>query len=320
MNSLFAGRTIKLLPLLAALVSLSLSAYLRQTSAQSPKVETRSTSKWEWSDDGWKRRVEIHGNAEFTDDYSDVSNLSEGGFLAIEEFQQGESRRFEVRRDTAGQLVRRYFVGGEVRPLDEKARQWLAGLLLIAVRQGAIDVDKRVSSIIRQRGINGVLAEIAGISGDYAKGRYFQALLKKDNLSRADLQRALDAAGAQISSDYEKANILKNTADTFLDEPMLRGSFFQTVATVHSDYERRGVLSALIKRKNLSGEVLAHLLEAASGISSDYEKATFLLQASNLYTADANLRSAFLKTVETIKSDHERGRVLSALLRRKQIG
>jgi hypothetical protein len=32
------------------------------------------------------------------------------------------------------------------------------------------------------------------------------------------------------------------------------------------------------------------------------------------------LKSEFLKVVETIKSDYERGRVLSALLKNKQIG
>jgi len=62
------------------------------------------------------------------------------------------------------------------------------------------------------------------------------------------------------------------------------------------------------------------MLDSAAGLSSDYEKATFLLEVSNAYTGDAHLRGAFLKAVETIKSDHERGRVLSALLKNKQIG
>jgi hypothetical protein len=42
-----------------------------------------------------------------------------------------------------------------------------------------------------------------------------------------------------------------------------------------------------------------------------------LLEASNAYTGDARLRNAFLKAVETIKSDYERGRVLSALLKKQ---
>jgi hypothetical protein len=55
-------------------------------------------------------------------------------------------------------------------------------------------------------------------------------------------------------------------------------------------------------------------------MSSDYEKATLLLEVSNSYTGDTRLKGLFLKAVETIKSDYERGRVLSALLKNKQIG
>ena len=125
----------------------------------------------------------------------------------------------------------------------------MAGLLLTAVRQGAIDVDTRVARILRQRGVSGMLEEIGNISGDYGKRIYLQALFKSENLSRADLQRALRAMGAQISSDYEKASILKNTAVAFLDDSTLRDVFFQMIATIKSDYERRGILSALLKRR-----------------------------------------------------------------------
>jgi hypothetical protein len=64
---------------------------------------------------------------------------------------------------------------------------------------------------------------------------------------------------------------------------------------------------------------LRDVLRQMRTISSDYEKATFLIAVSNVYTGDSRLKSAFLKAVETIKSDYERGRVLSVLLKNKQI-
>ena len=66
--------------------------------------------------------------------------------------------------------------------------------------------------------------------------------------------------------------------------------------------------------------MLRLLLDSATEMSSDYEKATLLVEVSNAYTGDSRLKSAFLKAVETIKSDYERGRVLSVLLKNKQIG
>lgn len=305
--------------LLALSSALVLSLSDSRSFAQTRNAETRTTSKWQWTDDGFRQRVEISGKAEFADDYTDVSSVSEGGFVRIEEDRNGQTRRLEVRRDAGKQMVRTYYVNGAAHVFDDNAKKWLAEILLQAVRQGSIDVDKRVQTLLRQRGVNGLLEEIGHISGDHGKRIYFEALIKNQSLSTKEREKVLPEVARQISSDYETANILKNTASLFLDDSTLSNVFFQTLETIKSDYERRGVLSSLLKRKNLSEAVLNHLLESAARISSDYEKATFLLEASNLYTADSRLRSAFLKTVETIKSDHERGRVLSALLRNKQI-
>lgn len=388
MNNFKLRQTIKLVLLgLAASCSLLWSGNPDQILAQTVKTDSKNTTRWEWSDDGWRRRVEIQGKAEFNEDYSDVSGISEGGFLILEEDHNGQLQRLEVRRDQSGQLVRRYFFNGESRALDENGRKWVAALLLTAVRQGAIDADGRVKTLLRQRGVTGVLEEIASIGGDHAKRIYFLALLKNGSLNRGDLQKVLEATRTQISSDYEKANLLKHSADLFLADLTLSKSYFQVVSTIYSDYEQRQTLSALLQKKNISeavlgqmldslatissdyekanllkqgadvflghsslsnaffkavstinsdyehrqilsallkknmsAAVLAQMLDSLAAISSDYEKATFLLEASRLYTGDASLRNAFLKATETIKSDHERGRVLSALLRNKQIG
>jgi hypothetical protein len=378
----------RILWLLTSCAALLFSMPLIGIHAQKSRDETQSTMRWEQTDDGLKRRFEIRGKAEFTDDYTDIKSISEGGWVIIEEHRDSQSYRYEVRRDVAGQLTRNFYVNGAARPLDETTRSWLAKFILDAVRQGGFDADKRVQRILAQRGVAGVLAEINQISGDYAKRRYYEELLKQGNLDATALRDVLrqvardissDYEQAQlliavapmltgkdaaiqpffdavatiksdyehsrvlkvvlkqstpskalltliagstkaISSDYEKAGVLKGVAAVYLDDPTLRELFFQTVASIGSDYERRGVLTTLVKTKNPSEEVLRLLLDAATGISSDYEKATFLVEVSNVYTGDTRLRSAFLKAVESIKSDYERGRVLSVLLKNKQIG
>lgn len=355
--------------------------------AQKTQDDSHTTMRWEHSDNGERFRLEIRGKAEFTEDYTDIRSISEGGYVRIEEDRNGLSRRFDIRRDANGQLQRTYYVNGEARPLDEAGRTWVGKIILDAVRQSAIDVDKRVPTILRKQGVKGVLEEITLIRSDYAQRHYFEALIKYGNLNTADLQNVLHQAALQISSDYEqaqlligvatqltekapaasaffeatgtiksdyerkrvlttllkqgnpsrevlvqvarsaadissdyeKASVLKEVAGVYLDDPGLRIVFFQTVNAINSDYEHRGVLSALLKKTRLSEAVLSGMLESATRISSDYEKATFLLEASNAYTGDARLRDAFLRAVETIKSDYERGRVLSALLKNKQI-
>ena len=297
----------------AAMVGASISA-----AAQAKKDQSTSTSKWEWTDDDWRMRVAVNGKAEFTEDYSDVRSVSEGGFVRIEEERGGETRRIEIRRDADGQVVRSYSVNGESRALDSKGREWMANILLKALRHGSIDVDPRVRQLLRQGGVTRVLQEMEQVKGDYAKRVYFTSLVKNEGLSASDRQRVLAEVGRQITSDYERAGFLKKTAPIFLNSES-SAAYFQNVDTIRSDYERRGVLSSLLKQKDLSEKLLGLVLDSASRLGSDYEKATLLIQASNLYTGDTLLRSAFLRAIETIKSDHERGRVLSALLKNKQI-
>lgn len=382
------GTTKAILFTLAFSVSLVLAAKTIGSHAQTQKGDSHTTMKWEHSDNGERFLMEIRGKAEFNDDYTDIRSVSEGGYVIIEEERNGQSRRFDLRRDASGQLQRTYSVNGQTRAMDEAGRAWVGKIILEAVRQSALDVDKRVQTILRRQGVKGVLEEIALISSDYAQRHYFQSLIKFGNLNTTDLQNTLrDAArqissdyeqaelliavaeqltdkepaaaaffeatatiksdyehkrvlvallkkskpsrevlvqvaasAASISSDYEKATVLKEVANVYLDDAALRTVFFQTVDAIGSDYEHRGVLSALLKKTKLTDEVLTGMLESATRISSDYEKATFLMEASNAYAGDARMHTAFLKVVETIKSDYERGRVLSALLKNKQIG
>lgn len=182
--------------------------------------------------------------------------------------------------------------------------------LLIAVADRVIVKDAAAAAFFEAAGT---------IKSDYERKRVLTTILKQGTPSRELLIQVAKSA-ADISSDYEKASVLKELSGIYLDDPALRAIYFQAVNAISSDYEHRGVLSALLKKSKVSDDVLAGMLESAMRISSDYEKATFLLEASNAYTGDARLRTLFLKAVETIGSDYERGRVLSVLLKNKQIG
>src|ERR1051325_11130919 len=103
------------------------------TSAQKPAHETRSTMRWEQNDDGSRISVEIQGKAEFTDDFSDISDVSEKGYVRIEEEHSGQSRRYEVRKNSDGRLDRTYAINGVAHAVDQEARTWIARFVLDAV-------------------------------------------------------------------------------------------------------------------------------------------------------------------------------------------
>lgn len=191
--------------LLASFVALLIAAPVPQLRAQ--KNETQSVTRWEQSDTdiGLRRRLETRGKLEFTDDYTDIKSVSEGGWVIIEEQRDRQSYRYEVRRDAGGQLQRLFYVNGVAQPIDASAKAWLAKFVLDAVRQGGFDAEKRVKTILGQRGVAGVLAEIDQIHGDYAKRIYYQELLKQGNLNGNALRDVLKQMARNISSDYEQA-------------------------------------------------------------------------------------------------------------------
>ncbi len=341
--------------LLASFFALLIAAPLPGLHAQTSREESQSKTTWVQQDGGQKRLLEIRGKAEFNDDYTDIKSVTEGGWVIVEERTNSQWFRYEVRRDPAGEITRAFYANGAARPLDEGAKSWLSKFVLDAVRQGGFDAEKRVQRILEQRGVAGVLAEINLISSDYAQRHYYEALLKQANLDGAALRDVLRQVARDFSSDYELAQLLIHVAPVLVaGKDAAIQPFFDAVATIKSDYERsrvlktimkeetpssavlvlvasstktissdyerRGVLSALVKTKNQSEEVLRLLLDSAAAMSSDYEKATLLMEVSNAYTGDTRLKGLFLKAVETIKSDYERGRVLSALLKNKQIG
>jgi hypothetical protein len=346
----------RILWLLASFIAVLIAAPMPRLQAQKTRDETQTITRWEHSDSdiGLRRRFEALGKPEFTDDYTDIKNVSENGWVVIEEHRGSQSYRYEVRHDASGQLLRLFYVNGKAQPIDAAGKAWLAKFVLDAVRQGGIDADKRVKTILERRGVAGVLEEIDQIQGDWAKRLYYEQLLKQANLDGAGLRDVLRQMARNISSDYEQAQLLTAVAPLLTGKEAAIQPYFDAVATIKSDYERsnvlktimkqdkpssallvlvasatktissdyerHGVLSALAQTKNQSEEVLRMLLDSAAAMSSDYEKATLLLEVSNAYTGDTRLKGLFLKAVETIKSDYERGRVLSALLKNKQIG
>ena len=344
----------RVLWLLASCIALLIAAPMPGLHAQKSREETQSKTTWIQQDGDQKRLLEIRGKAEFTDDYTDIKDVTEGGWVIVEERTDRQWFRYEVRRDPAGQITRAFYANGAARPLDDSAKVWLSKFVLEAVRQGGFDAEKRVQRILERQGVAGVLAEIKLISSDYAQRRYYEALIKQAKLDATGLRDVLRQVGRDFSSDYELAQLLIGVAPMVTGKDAAIQPFFDAVTTISSDYERsrvlktimkedapssavlvlvasatksissdyerHGVLSALAKTKNQSEEVLRMLLDSAAAMSSDYEKATLLLEVSNAYTGDTRLKGLFLKAVETIKSDYERGRVLSTLLKNKQIG
>jgi hypothetical protein len=326
-----------------------------QSTSVQQTTKDDGTSNWTWNhtetDKGLRIKVRIQGRVEFNDDYTEITKISDGGSISIFEERNGVSRKFEASPAADGSLKRSYFVEDKATAFDNEGRQWLTRMLLETVRQSAYDARLRVQRLLQKRGAGGVLEEISQIRSDYAKRIYFVELLNATELDGVTAQRMIQQATREVSSDYEKAQILMKAGEKYLTNEAIRASYLEGVNTISSDYEKARVLITLLAKGDLGKETLRQvihatslissdyektrvlmkvaasggddetvvkaLLEASRSVQSDYEKARLLVQAAQGSLQNDATRTAYLEGVRTISSDYEKGRVLQTLLKQK---
>jgi hypothetical protein len=276
------------------------------------------TNENEWvmnhSDNGQEFNLKIKGKPEFTEDYSDLKSLSPGGSMTIEEKTPSGSRKLEITAGADGQLQRKYSVNDAAREIDGEGKQWVAGVILNAVRQSGYDAERRVTKLFERGGATAVLEEVALIKGDWAKGLYLKELLKGRQLDAASAKKVVGVVAHDISSAYEKGQVLGAVGGKYLDDKGTLDEFVAAITTIDSDYERGQALARLVKDRKLTAEQLKVLVPAAAKMSSDYEKAQALVGILKASSAEAVAEPAFFDGINGISSAYERAKVLSAVL------
>ncbi|MEW6209104.1 MAG: hypothetical protein AB1631_12105 [Acidobacteriota bacterium] len=275
-----------------------------------PSDQTRrSNSNWMWnhSDDSVRLRINVNGRVKFADDYSDVTAITDGGSIEVTEERGGVKRRFEA-RSSNGAITRSYFVQGQRRPIDDEGRAWLKEILSEAAFQSGYDAPERVRRLMDEKGADAALAEISRLRSDYVRRIYFNELLKDDRLDSSTRQRAIRQAAREMSSDYEKAELLIKASE----KPSNESAIIEGADSISSSYEKGRVLAALLRRSDLDRNTLAAIIRSATSISSDYEKAQFLIKAAEKRAVS----DAIIEGADSISSDYEKGRVLATLLKK----
>jgi beta-lactamase regulating signal transducer with metallopeptidase domain len=262
---------------------------------------------------GWTSvSITIDGAVEFTEDDTDVKSLSPNGHFRLEDGGLLSKRAYEVKADTAGNLIRLYSVGWSTKPMDEEGRAWLAHTLPQVIRDSGIAAGPRVARILRQGGPQAVLAEIGSIHRDGSKRVYLEQLFAQATLKPSELK---DAAGLirSISSDGDKAQVII-TVDANYFSADLRSHLFDAAESIHSDGDKRRVLSDIVKKDGGSSETLARSARAARHISSDGDKAEVLIEMASPYGPGGGVDMAYFEAANSISSDGDHARVLSKLL------
>ena len=284
-------------------------------------TRTVDTNEHEWtinqSDNGREFNLRIKGKPEFTDDYTDLKSLPSGGSVTIEEKTPSVTRKLEIKPGADGKLQRFYWVNGAPHELDSEGKQWVSAIILDAVRQSGYDAERRVARLFEHGGAAAVLDEVAQIKGDYAKSVYLRHLLKDRQVDAAAARRVVQMAARDISSAYEKQQVLAALAGKYLDDKETLAEFAASIPTINTDYERGQALAALVKDRKLTSDQLKIVVPAVAKMSSDHDKANALLGLLKAGGTEAVAQPAFFEAVNGIHSAYDRARVLSAVLAAK---
>jgi beta-lactamase regulating signal transducer with metallopeptidase domain len=273
--------------------------------------QDNSSGNWVWSNNGQKLSVSYSGRFDFTDDDTDVREISSGGYLKISDAALVGRHTVEI-HERGGTLERRYYVNGSERPFEPEGRQWLHDNLPKFVRNTGMGADRRVARLLKSGGPAAVLAEISRIDGSYVKRIYFTELLKQATLNAEQYRAVLNQAGHEVNSDYELATMLIEIADRLPADETSRAAYFAAASSISSDYELRRVYSKMLDKGPVSPAILASILNNAKTIDSDYELAELLQQILSRQSLDDQTRPLFFRNVSSIGGDYERHRVLSA--------
>lgn len=283
-------------------------APLAPAASQSGETHMELTTQSGWT----SLKVKLDGAIEFTDDDHDVKSLSPNGHFTIEEGSWLSGRGYDVKADATGNLTKTYSVGRTSKPLDDEGRTWLARLLPQVIRDSGIGAGSRVARILRQGGPQAAIAEIGLIHSDASKRVYLAQFFSQATLNAEQLKDSSKLIRG-ISSDGDKAQVLITVDEKYFAGD-LRPYLFDAAESVHSDGDKRRVLSDIIKKDGENTESLVRAARAARHISSDGDKAEVMIEIADPYRASDELHMVYFEAVNSISSDGDHAHVLSKLL------
>ncbi len=159
------------------------------------------------------------------------------------------------------------------------------------------------------------LETVFSMTADHERAKALLALLERDSLPSGSAARVLRSATLMTSDTY-RGQVLRRVGPSAFADSSVRRAYLDVVAAMASDTEKSLAVSSLIKSQPLSADMQLALLRATASITSSSIKANVLLLFVERHgIADGSVRRSFLKAAETLSSDAEYRRVVSAVMR-----
>ena len=272
-----------------------------------------------WSNNGEKLEVSYHGDDR-------VHRRRHGrqepvaGRLAEDQGRRLLRRRHTVEFSADARQHRAAVLGRQVRSgrsSRKGASGWRRCCRDSSGRPGSAPGARRAHH--KARAPPACFAEIALIEGSWAKRVYFTELLKIAALDPRDV-----AAGARAGRPRNRLGLRAGVAadrpadSCWSTTPRGRRTSTPRERSIPTSRCAR-VFSSALKRGPVTPALLAGVLDASTAIESDFEAGVAARQVAKLQPLDATTREPFFKALDTVDSDFEHRRVLTASLSRTDV-
>jgi beta-lactamase regulating signal transducer with metallopeptidase domain len=265
-----------------------------------------------WWNSSCRGEIRIEGEIEFSDDFTRIVRLARGAEVRLEE-DDGRMRRVLEIRPGDGGLAYDYAENGRTHAFDGDAQAWLDGMVLQLMRTG-YRAAERVAWLIDAGGVDAVIDELPYLRGDHPRRLYYAAVLLHDDLPAEQAAALIHAAGREIRSDHDLAELLIATGEARPLRDDVRDAFIGAAASIESDHDLRRVLERVLAAEELAPQDVALMLTLARSIESDHDRAELLIGLAERYVTTPELRAGYLEAASDIGSDHDKRRVLESLL------
>jgi len=256
----------------------------------------------QWSSDAGTFEVTTRGQAELTANETAITHLEPNSLLKIEHKTGDAVRRLEV-TSTNGSPSYAYSVDGKRLPFAGEAQQWLASILPEIVSETGFGAASRVARLDRERGLEGVFAEVSRVHNPRVRAVLLLDLLKLRSLTADELRQVADEAVSAVPEGYLPV-FLSAAADYYLDEPETRAAYLDAIARIPWDGHRTRLVLDLLQRPGLDPGIAADLIRTADAhFKTDNLRAAFLARIAERALADDTLRPVFLQSFGAIRTD-----------------
>jgi hypothetical protein len=259
--------------------------------------------------------IQYKGDVEVNSTDTDVTSISSGGYLKINQTNFGNKRAILLEGRSGGEISRKYYEGRKEVSFNEEGKRWLADVLLQAVRVTGIGAESRVARIYKKGGTNGVLQEIRQISSSSGMARYFDVLLAQKGVK--ELPLIAEKIGSYISSNSTRGNLFRKYAELFMQNDNTARSYFTGISKMSSSSEVGSLLKHILNNYELSESNYEYVLDALRRINSNSERGSVLREINRKLPTNPAILNSYFRVISGMTSNSEKGSVLRDLIRRK---